>query len=169
MIFERVLIIDDEVDLGEAVRELLLEKFREVVFISDSKQALELLEQSHFDLILSDYKMPGLNGLELARKLGAAGNVTPVVWMSGYCDKAMAMNALRLGVLDIIEKPFDPDKIAKYVFRACEIERRKFEVQSCNEERKAQSKKILGLIFASDDRITTSRAAENSVTDDLSS
>jgi len=162
LIEKKILIIDDEVDLGETLKELLSVNFDQVDFVSDSNRALEVIEKNKYTLILSDYKMPGLSGLELATLIRSRGLLTILIWISGYVDKQMALNALRLGVLDVIEKPTDPDEISKLIFRAYDIERRRAELIRADQDNPS-SRKMLGLLFAGDSRIRKSRASNNLV------
>lgn len=159
---KHILIIDDETDLGEALQEILSLDFDKVDFVNDSTQALKRIEEGSYTLILSDYKMPGLSGLELASLVRSKGLLTTLVWISGYVDKQMALNALRLGVLDIIEKPVDPEELSRFIFRAYDIERRRYEIIRANQD-SLTSRKMLGLLYASDSRIQKSRASNNDV------
>lgn len=150
-----ILIIDDEIDLGEALRDLISLEFEQVDLAHDPKLALEMIQKNQYALILSDYKMPGLSGLELAMRMRSQGFLTTLIWMSGYCDKEMALNGLRLGVLDILEKPIDTDSLSRYIHRAYDIERRRSEIISENGNVE-QARKMLGLLYASDKRLKTS-------------
>jgi len=159
---KKILVIDDEVDLGEALQDILSTHFDQVDFVSDSTKAIDLINQNQYSLILSDYKMPGLSGLELATRIRGLGLLTTLVWISGAVDKQMALNAVRLGVLDIIEKPVEAEELSKHIFRAYDIERRRAEILRADEDN-PNSRKVLGLLYATDPRIQKSRASNNSM------
>jgi DNA-binding NtrC family response regulator len=158
----RILIIDDEVDLGIALQEILNDHFDRVDFVSDSTQALDLINQNQYNLILSDYKMPGLSGLELARRIRSQGLLTTIIWISGFVDRQMALNAIRLGVLDIIEKPVEANELSKFVFRAYDIVKRQAEILKSDTDN-PNSRKMLGLLYSSDPRIQKSYASNSDI------
>lgn len=150
-----ILIIDDENELAEALKDLLSLDFTGVEYVDSAPAALSLVEKYNYSLILSDYKMPGLSGLDLAIRLRGQGNLTTLIWMSGYCDKEMCLNGLRLGIQDIIEKPIATEDLSKYIHRAVDIERRKKEIYA-NEEDSSSSHRMLGLLYATDKRLKRS-------------
>jgi len=154
--FKGILIIDDETELAEGLQELLSAKFDNVEYVDNSTEALKHLADNQYELIISDYKMPGLDGLALARKLRAEGNLTPIVWISGHCDKEMALKGIRLGVEDIVEKPFTIENLAQSIFRVLELKRRSAELQLLTSQSEiASAKKMIGLLFAADQRFNS--------------
>jgi DNA-binding NtrC family response regulator len=157
---KKILIVDDEVELGEALKDILSADFDQVDFVSDSTKAVQMIEQNNYTLILSDYKMPGLTGLDLVTRIRSLGLLTTIIWISGYVDKQMALNAVRLGVIDIIEKPVNAYELSKFIFRAYDIERRKAALIKDTDDN-PNSRKMLGLLYASDNRIHKSRASHN--------
>lgn len=90
-----VLVVDDEVSSAEVIALILEEEGYAVSFAVDARQALPLLEQQNFDLLLTDYMMPGLNGAELARAARATPNHAgvSVVMMSGAPSSALESHA----------------------------------------------------------------------------
>ena len=125
----RVLVVDDEPMVLVSVKDILLEDY-EVQATDSPYRALELLRQSPFEILLSDLMMDELPGIELIR---AARNTRPAlqtIVMTGYASKSTAVEALKEGVYDFLEKPLTPDIVRQTVARAWkslryEIENRK--------------------------------------------
>lgn len=116
---ERILIVDDEESSRELCRLALDQPEREIVLCRDAQQALERLQNGNFDLVITDMVMPGLSGLELLERIKAQQEDLPVVLMSGRGSIQDAVQAMRLGAEDFVEKPFpDPEVVALAVNRA---------------------------------------------------
>jgi len=116
---ERILIVDDEESSRELCRLALDQPQREIVLCRDALQALERLQTGGFDLVITDMVMPGLSGLELLERIKAQQEDIPVVLMSGRGSIQDAVQAMRLGAEDFVEKPFpDPEVVARAVNRA---------------------------------------------------
>jgi DNA-binding NtrC family response regulator len=116
---ERILIVDDEESSRELCRLVLDEGDREIVLCPDAQLALERLQSCRFDLVLTDMVMPGLTGIELLKKIKEQQSDVPVLLMSGKGSIQDAVQAMRLGAEDFVEKPFlDPQVVALAVNRA---------------------------------------------------
>ncbi len=126
----RVLIVEDDLDLLESLKEILSLDFDQVVTACDGVSAFLSLEESEPDLIFSDIKMPGFDGIELVKKLRSEGKNIPVILASGTADKEDLMRALRLGVLDFVEKPYTTEAVRTAVFRVLEIASRGQDLQN---------------------------------------
>ncbi len=107
----KVLVIDDERSIRRSLREILeYEKF-EVMEAEDAKQALSLLESNKFELILCDVKMPGMDGMELLDQLMNQSVDIPVIMISGHGSIDNAVEAIKKGAYDFIEKPLDLNRL----------------------------------------------------------
>lgn len=84
---------------------------------------LEAAPDDAFGCILTDIRMPGMDGLELQRRLKESGNTMPVIVMTGHGDVPLAVTAMKEGAADFIEKPFDDDAIINAVRTALERQR----------------------------------------------
>ena len=106
-----VLIVDDEKIEREGLKYLLSreEGERNVFEASNGKQALQIIRSEDIQLVLTDIKMPHMDGLELASKVREEYPNLPIVIFSGYSDFAFAQEAMRYGVKDYVLKPVDPD------------------------------------------------------------
>src|SRR5271163_4414804 len=74
---------------------------------------LEALTQAPADCVITDVRMPGLNGLELVHRLNALGFKAPIIMMTGHGDIPLAVEAMKAGVVDFIEKPLDDDVLLR--------------------------------------------------------
>jgi DNA-binding NtrC family response regulator len=102
-----ILIAEDEVDLRTILSEMLEEEGFECIQVGDGKEALKILETRPVDVVVSDYNMPGLDGLELLRCVHERGITTPVIWLSGRANPDQFRDAWSAGVFDFFQKPVD--------------------------------------------------------------
>lgn len=115
-----ILIADDEKIEREGIRYLLsLEKGERRIFeAANGKQAMQILRTENIDMILTDIKMPVMDGLELARRAKELFPEIRIVIFSGYNDFTFAQEAIRYGVTDYILKPVDPDNFHEIIEKA---------------------------------------------------
>lgn len=110
-----LLIADDEADERALIR-FLLNEFKDIFYIleaSNGRDALELLTDSHVDVILSDVQMPFLNGIELVSQIKEKNPDIEILFFSGYDDFSYVKAALSLKAVNYILKPVDPDEFHK--------------------------------------------------------
>ena len=118
---QRILIADDDNDLRTALGQLLeLEGFG-IAEAPDGEAALALTQQTRYDLVLLDVKMPGRDGLEVLAVLHARWPSLPVIMMSGQPGRNTVANALEGGACDFILKPFDDEFVLKAVKHALNL------------------------------------------------
>ena len=115
---ERVLIVDDEAAVLEVCMRVLRRRGFEVTGANNGRRALEHFAQESFDLILSDIKMPDLDGLELLRQVKKSHPDTPVVLITGYGSMETAMEAVRFGAGGFLLKPFHAPELVHAVEEA---------------------------------------------------
>ncbi len=119
----RILIVDDE----EIVRESLGNWFREegyhVAMAASGKEALEKVAAESWDIYLIDIKMPGMDGLELQRKIMEINPQATIIIMTAYASVETAVRAMKQGAYDYIVKPFDPDDLEHLIRNAVERKR----------------------------------------------
>ena len=119
----RLLVIDDEPRMSEIVGMVLRRDGFEVETFTNSEAAIERHECDPFDLVLTDLRMPAPDGLEVLRRVRAASEDTPVVLFTAHATISTAIEALRDGAFDYIQKPFDNDALRACVRRALELTR----------------------------------------------
>ena len=112
----RVLVVDDDADIRVALEMLLKYEGFEVWTSKDGREALARMDREAQDgrspaLILSDVKMPGMDGLELLEAIQERADAPPVVMVSGHADVEMAVDAVRRGAQDFLEKPLDQNRV----------------------------------------------------------
>ena len=118
----RVLIVDDVSDMRALLRDILAPR-HDVVLAPDGMVAYARLEAASFDVVLTDVRMPGPDGFELARLIRKKWPLTEVVFMTAFGSIPEAVDALRLGAYDYVAKPFHPDDVTLLIARALERQR----------------------------------------------
>ena len=113
-----ILVVDDEPVVQDAVRWLLRAQGYDVDTVGNGEEALSRIAQHEFDVVVSDIKMPGLNGLDVLERSRAMKPNLSVILMTGYASVETAIEALRLGATDYLRKPFELDDLALSVERA---------------------------------------------------
>ena len=115
-----LLIVDDENVVRESLGKWFEEEGYSVETANSAREALIKMPRQRWDLALLDIKMPGMDGLELHRKIREVDRDTIVIIMTGYASVETAVQALKDGAYDYITKPFDPDDLARLVRKALE-------------------------------------------------
>jgi DNA-binding NtrC family response regulator len=111
----RVLLIDDEVDFLDALAERLRMKGFVVVAADGGEAALEAVEAQTFDAIVLDMAMPGMDGIETLERLLEGNRIRQVILLTGRATLEQAATAIRLGALDLLEKPADLETLVKKI------------------------------------------------------
>lgn len=113
-----ILIVDDEDSVRDSLLNWFLEDGYEVEAAENAKKALKLLEEKNFNIILADIKMPGMDGLELHRRIRSLNRETIVIIMTAFASVETAVQALKDGAFDYVTKPFDPDDLSHLIRNA---------------------------------------------------
>ena len=103
--FGNILIIDDEKDNTEIIKDILEDVNYSTMLARSAAEAKVILAANHFDLILMDVWMPGQDGISLLSEWHSEGFDTPVVMMSGHAEPSDIVKAMRLGAVDFLKKP----------------------------------------------------------------
>jgi DNA-binding NtrC family response regulator len=120
----KILIVDDEVDMLMLLRMLIEDNTQfEVETTNNPSEALKLFSNKDFDLVITDLKMPGMDGLELFDELQGIKSNVPVIMVTAYGSLEASESALKRGVSDFITKPFRKDNILFTIKRVLELAR----------------------------------------------
>jgi two-component system, NtrC family, response regulator len=115
-----VLVVDDEKNYLIVLEELLEEEGYQVLTASSGAEALEIIANTLVDTVLSDIKMPGMSGIGLLEQITAMDPDLPVILMTAYAEVDQAVDAMKKGALDHIQKPFDNTEVKRAVARGVE-------------------------------------------------
>lgn len=107
----KILVIDDEAAIRGALKEILEYESFEVDEAEDGQKGLKMAEKENYDLIFCDVKMPKMDGIEVLEKMKAAGIDSPVVIITGHGTIETAVEALKKGAYDFIQKPLDLNRV----------------------------------------------------------
>lgn len=141
----RVLVIDDDAVGRYTLRGLLEDEGLEVEEAADGQIALDLLAKHDFDLILSDLRMPRVDGMEFLRRTQALSPVPRVVLLTAHGSERHAVEAMKLGALDYFRKPFEVEEVLKVVRRSIATLRLERE----NEQLRGEVDLLHSLVFSS--------------------
>jgi two-component system response regulator HydG len=114
----RILIVDDDPSMGQMLVAALKRKKFEPAYVGSGDEALNVLAEHEFDVVVTDVRMRGMNGLELCRRVAAERRDVPVVVITAFGSLETAIEAIRAGAYDFITKPFEPDVLALTLTRA---------------------------------------------------
>ncbi len=120
---DQVIFVDDEATIREAVQQWLELSGFEVRLCLRAEECLGALDKSFAGVVISDVRMPGMDGLQLLANLQAVDRDLPVIMVTGHGDVPMAVEAMRQGAYDFIEKPFTPERLLGSLRRALEKRR----------------------------------------------
>jgi DNA-binding NtrC family response regulator len=109
----KALVIDDEQIVLDSVRRVLTEENFDVDTTLNSKTGLGLALDNVYDIVLTDIRMPELDGISVLLDIKAAKPSTAVVIITGYATLRTAVDAMKLGAADYIQKPFTPEQLTK--------------------------------------------------------
>ena len=126
----RILVVDDEAPIRDSLQEILESEGFEVGLAGDGLQALQILTDTEFDLVLSDIKMPRMDGMELLTHLAKNFPQLPVVMISAHGTVQTAVEATKLGAFDFITKPLDLDRLLITLRNALQVRTLKQEALS---------------------------------------
>lgn len=142
-----VLVVDDDKDLLTAVAEWLTIQKYENRTANSADEAKTILERWTPDVVLSDIRMPGTDGIELLKYISDKYHEIPVILITGHGDIPIAVEAIQIGAYDFIEKPYNPDHLASVLARA--VEKRNMARELCRlrtlvSQKNDMSEKLIG-------------------------
>ena len=113
----RILVADDEEGIRESLNLILSEEY-DLGFAVNGQETIDKLAKERFDLVLLDIKMPKMDGLDVMKKLKEQNITVPVLVLTAYQSVELAKEAIKLGALDYLAKPFEREQILNAVQEA---------------------------------------------------
>jgi diguanylate cyclase (GGDEF)-like protein len=107
----RILVVDDEEIIRSLFRDVLEDKGYQVVLAPNGEEAIERLKETPFDLVITDIRMPGIDGMEVLRRSKAKYPEIDIIIITGYASVETAVEAMKLGAADYLTKPLNIDQI----------------------------------------------------------
>ena len=141
----RLLGVDDEAPQQRALCEILVDQGYDVVGCTDPLVALEKLDQSSFELLLTDLQMPGIDGIELTRRAQAVAPDMVIVLMTAHGSIGSVVDAMKNGAIDYVQKPFRISGIVPAVERALEVQRLRVNNRRLEAEVSQQVKELVAV------------------------
>src|SRR5262249_6505733 len=114
----RVLVVDDNARARQSIVDVLKAAGHEVVSSASAIEALKIVEKNPFDVIVTDLQMPGMDGLAFIRTLSERKVESQIVMITAFASVTSAVEAMRHGAFDYIEKPFDVEQLETLIARA---------------------------------------------------
>ena len=119
----KIAIVDDEQDMRQSISQWLALSGYETETYASAEEALKSIGPDYPGIVVSDIKMPGMDGMAFLKKLMNMDSTLPVIMITGHGDVPMAVEALQMGAYDFMEKPFNPDRMADLAKRATQARR----------------------------------------------
>ncbi|QNO16062.1 sigma-54-dependent Fis family transcriptional regulator [Alkalicella caledoniensis] len=130
----RILVVDDERNMRWAIKNALVKEGFDVFEASNGKEGLEMLASIEPNLVLLDIRMPGMDGIETLTEIKKKDKDVPVIMITAHGTMEMAIDALKLGALDFVSKPFELEKLKIIIRNALDLRNMKEEISYLKEE-----------------------------------
>jgi len=145
---KKALVIDDEQIVLDSVSTLLRDEGFEVDVSLDGRQGLDWAIERKYDVVLTDIRMPDIGGMKVLRDVKRINPTLPVIMITGYASIESAVQAMKLGAAEYIEKPFEPEQLLEAVSRALGISK---EVEEQGLIHREEVSKVLNRAESDDD------------------
>ncbi|MFN3526668.1 MAG: sigma-54-dependent transcriptional regulator [Paracoccus sp. (in: a-proteobacteria)] len=119
----KIAIVDDEPDMRESISQWLVLSGFETETFSSAEDALKVIGSDWPGVVVSDIRMPGMDGMAFLKRLMQLDSSLPVIMITGHGDVPMAVEAMRIGAMDFMEKPFNPDRMTQLAKKATQARR----------------------------------------------
>ena len=121
---DAVLVVDDDEAIGKVLVALLRQRGLDAAHVASAEEALAALETRPYDVVLSDIRMPGMDGMDLLDRVSGHFPGLPMILLTAHGSVALAVSAMKRGAADFVQKPFDKDEIGFVVEKALASSRR---------------------------------------------
>src|SRR5210317_1366581 len=119
----KIAIVDDEKDMRQSISQWLALSGYETETFASAEDALKGIAPDYPGIVVSDIRMPGMDGMQFLKRLMGTDSALPVIMITGHGDVPMAVEAMRVGAFDFLEKPFDPERMTELAKRATQRRR----------------------------------------------
>lgn len=119
----KIAIVDDEPDMRESISQWLVLSGFETETYASAEDALKIIGPDWPGVVVSDIRMPGMDGMAFLKRLMQLDSSLPVIMITGHGDVPMAVEAMRIGAMDFMEKPFNPDRMTQLAKKATQSRR----------------------------------------------
>ncbi|SIO26673.1 two component, sigma54 specific, transcriptional regulator, Fis family [Rhodovulum sp. ES.010] len=119
----KIAIVDDEQDMRQSISQWLALSGFDTATFARAEDALKEIGPDYPGVVVTDIKMPGMDGIALLKRLMSLDSSLPVIMITGHGDVPMAVEAMRIGAFDFMEKPFNPDRMTELAKRASQTRR----------------------------------------------
>lgn len=116
----KILLVDDEEIMLKYLSRFLIKKDFDISTAMSGNEALGIIKEQDFIVVLLDVLMPGMDGIETLREIKKIKPLTEVIMLTGHASVQVAMQGMKLGAFDYLMKPFDQDKLLAKLQMACE-------------------------------------------------
>jgi len=135
-----ILVIDDDKMILMILKQTLTKEGYRVLTVESGEEGIALLATSHADLVLTDYLMPGMSGIEVLNIIKQNQPLLPIIMLTGHGDVALTIKAIQLGAVDFIEKPIHSKELIEVIKRTLEISE---QVQSVSQPFTRDTRKVI--------------------------
>lgn len=119
----KIAIVDDERDMRQSISQWLALSGFDTETYASAEEVLKVVTADYPGIVVTDIRMPGMDGMALLRKLKSVDSTLPVIMITGHGDVPMAVEAMRIGAFDFLEKPFNPDRMTELSKKATQARR----------------------------------------------
>ena len=130
----KIAIVDDEKDMRQSISQWLALSGYDTEAFPSAEEALKSLGADYPGIVVTDIKMPGMDGMQFLKKLMGADSSLPVIMITGHGDVPMAVEAMRIGAFDFLEKPFNPDRMTELAKKATNARRMTLDSRALRKE-----------------------------------
>ena len=114
----KIAVVDDEKDMRQSISQWLALSGFDTETFGSAEEALKSINADYPGVVVSDVRMPGMDGMQLLRKIKSIDSTLPVIMITGHGDVPMAVEAMRVGAFDFLEKPFNPERMTELAKKA---------------------------------------------------